>query len=531
MSRKPRVAAILALLLLPVTITGGSQAASASPPPRGHACADLAASATRDREVTSATSAIVVATSTAPAYCQVRLVQKPAITVEVGLPLNSLDGGTGGATTGAWNGHVLNLGGGGYGGDVGSPAMAISRGDVGSSTDTGHSTAWCNAINPVTGFANAQPDCGLAGGGFVLDPTGKLLANQVNDFIKRSLYVQTTQALELTKTYYGRPALQNYWVGASTGGRQGWQMAQSYGDLFDGFLIGLPAINWNRFIIGEAWPAVVVNELLGSAGLPQVKSDAANAAAVAACDGLDGAVDGLIADQSRCHFNAEKLVCAGATTCLTRTEAEAVNLIWAGPRDAKGRQLWGGITRGTSFSTLLPGGTGMGALIDTYIRYWTYQDPTFDWRANLTIENFPKAFAYSQRKFAVTASTDSTDLSKVLKSGAKIIFYHGTNDPLITSYGSYNYVDRLTDRYGTKKLRSFVRTFFYPGLGHNNPTLAGGNGQTVMLDALENWVEDGPAPESFTDVAGSNGAIQVCAYPDRAVVTGTSGGKPAYACR
>ncbi|MEY9995500.1 hypothetical protein ABIE67_007532 [Streptomyces sp. V4I8] len=101
-------------------------------------------------------------------------------------------------------------------------------------------------------------------------------------------------------------------------------------------------MNWNRFIIGEAWPAVVVNELLGPQGLAPARSDAANAAAVAACDSQDGVTDGVIAEPRRCHFDARKV------SGLTPQEAKAVNLIWDGPRGARGNRLWGGITRGTS---------------------------------------------------------------------------------------------------------------------------------------------------------------------------------------
>ncbi|MFJ9008561.1 tannase/feruloyl esterase family alpha/beta hydrolase [Streptomyces canus] len=158
------------------------------------------------------------------------------------------------------------MGGSGYAGNLLDLSFAVQRGEVGSTTDTGHNPAWCNAVNPRTGLSNAQPDCGLAGGGFVLDPRGELLSSQVKDFINRSLFTQTTWALQLTKAYYGEAARRNYWVGSSTGGRQGWWMAQQHGDLYDGFLLGYPAMNWNRFIIGEAWPAVVVNELLGPQG-------------------------------------------------------------------------------------------------------------------------------------------------------------------------------------------------------------------------------------------------------------------------
>ncbi|MEQ4722579.1 tannase/feruloyl esterase family alpha/beta hydrolase [Nonomuraea sp. B19D2] len=229
---------------------------------------------------------------------------------------------------------------------------------------------------------------------------------------------------------------------------------------------------------------MVVNQLLGSAGLPEEKSDAANAAAVAACDGDDGVVDRTIAEPRRCQFDASKV------DGLSAAEAKAVNLIWDGPRNRRGGRLWGGITRGTSFHTLLPGGNAMSPMIETYLRYWLYQDAAFDWRAKLTMANFEEAVELSYRKFRDSAATDSTDLSRVQRSGAKVIFYHGTNDPLIVPFGSYNYQQRLFDRYGVKRTRSFVRTFYFPGVAHTDPALAGnGPAREQVLDALQAWVE------------------------------------------
>jgi hypothetical protein len=73
------------------------------------------------------------------AYCQVTFQLQPAITIEVGLPLNAADGGTGGVAggcgitavtnneclTGNWNGKIEAIGNGGYAGDV--PAVTPAR--------------------------------------------------------------------------------------------------------------------------------------------------------------------------------------------------------------------------------------------------------------------------------------------------------------------------------------------------------------------------------------------------------------------
>jgi len=483
-------------------------------------CTDLATRIQEHPEILSVTSTIVPATSTIPAYCRVDLRQYHAINIRVGLPLNSLDGGTGGIE-GAWNGKVQNLGGGGFAGSVGAVTGPVAARYVGSSTDTGHSTAWCNATNPDTGKTNSLQNCGSSGAGFVLDPDNNLIEWQVTDFITDSIYAQVRWALNLAEQYYGMKPIRNYWNGCSTGGRQGWEMAQKYGDLFDGFLVGAPAMNWNRFQTAELWPPVVVRSLLPgpTPTLTSAKSNAAIAAAVAACSEYG---DGVINEPRRCNFDARTLICGDppTTNCLTPEEADAINMIWYGPTNPQGYRLWGGSSIGTSFGIMLQGGNSAFGFMYDYERYWVHQDPNWPWQS-LAGENFKEKFTeemkLSDRKFQATASTDSIDLDKVRNRGAKIIFYHGINDSLIIPFGSYNYVSRVFDRYGVAETQSFMRSFFLPNQGHC------GTAGIPFFDALVNWVENGVAPEFFNANVGSATAPKyrkICKYPDEVIYNG-----------
>jgi feruloyl esterase len=472
-----------------------------------------------------------------PSYCEVNLTLFPAINVRVGLPLSGADGGTGGAD-GAWNGKLQNLGGGGFAGSVGSVRGPIRAGYVGSSTDTGHGEAWCEKNSNHVGLNTPGPNpvpfgtgqCGLGGGAFVLDQgtPPRLIKWQVKDFITDGILAQTRWAMRLSRMYYDTPIRRNYWNGCSTGGRQGFEMAQRYGELFDGFLVGAPAMNWNRFQTGEFWPPVVVNNLLGDAGLPAAKYNAANAAAVAACDGLDGVVDGLISEPRRCTYDATQRLCVinpGDPTCLTPAEADAINKIWDGPRNLRGQRLWGGIPRGVSFGTLLfpnPFPTGPGKdpfpFILTWQANWVHENPFFDWKT-IRLTDFGSEFQLGSRKFADWAATDDPDLDAVRRNGAKIVHYHGLADPLIVPFGSHNYVSRVFDRYGVHKTQSFMRSFFYPGNGHcgggapGAPLIDGG----ALLNALVNWVENGVAPDHIVaHNAAKTRSRKVCMYPNEA---------------
>jgi feruloyl esterase len=488
-------------------------------------CTSLAAQILADPNILSATSDI---SGTAPnRYCLVNLTQYHAINIRVGLPLNVTDGGTGGVQ-GAWNGKVQHQGGGGFVGSVGSVSGAATSRYVYSSTDSGHSTAWCNATNPDTGLPNSLNNCGSSGAGFVIDPNGNLIPWQVTDFITDSLYAQVIWALDLAELYYGRKPDRNYWNGCSTGGRQGWELAQKYGDLFDGLLVGAPAMNWNRFQTAELWPPVVVRSLLPvvpPATVPTLttaKSNAAIAAAVAACSEYG---DGIVNEPRRCNFDARTLICPPPTepqpaNCLTPAEADAINMIWDGPTNPQGYRLWGGPTVGTSFGLVLPGGNGAFGFMYDYERYWVHQDPTWPWQSLAGadfVTKFTEEMKFQDQKFEATASTDSTDLDKAKNHGTKIIHYHGLADPLIIPFGSYNYVSRLFDRYGVAEAQSFTRSFFLPNQGHC------GTAGIAFFDALVNWVENGVAPDYFNANVGTTGNPKyrrICKYPDEAVYNG-----------
>ena len=74
------------------------------------------------------------------------------------------------------------------------------------------------------------------------------------------------------------------------------------------------------------------------------KQQAATTAAIAACDGLDGVVDGVLRDPRVCDFDANAIRCTGPSngTCLTAGEAKAINMIWGGSRNTKNDLMWSG---------------------------------------------------------------------------------------------------------------------------------------------------------------------------------------------
>ena len=271
-----------------------------------------------------------------PAFCEVSIVVSPAINIEIWLPLAS-----------AWNNRFRGVGGGGYAGTISwtSLAQAIEGGFVTASTDTGHSA-----------FA---PNNGLSGGGFALNqPADTLNLGLIKDFAERSELELARKGKAVTRAFYGTGPRFSYWTGCSTGGRQGWIMAQRHPEEYDGLLTGAPAFNWDRFIPAELWGEVVMNKEVGAPISPAKLLGVANAA-VAACAGHvgDGTLptDQFLADPRLCTYDPAQMSCSAQPAnpnCLTSQEVGAVSKIWDGPRDPQGRRLWFGLDRDASLAAL-----------------------------------------------------------------------------------------------------------------------------------------------------------------------------------
>jgi len=443
------------------------------------------------------------------AFCRVQITVAPQIHIEVWLP-----------PAANWNHRFQAEGGGGYAGVISFSALAMAvTGDAvtgqfaTASTDTGH---------PAAGTANGQGGANgaQAGGGFALNTTNHTLnEGLIADFASRSEHEMTEKAKAVIRAYYGESPKFSYWNGCSTGGRPGWMEAQRFPEDYDGILAGAPAFNWDRFIPAELWPELAM-DLDAGAPVPRTKLNAVTAAAIAACDAIDGVVDGVIGDPRQCHFDPHVLQCGkprapGAGTCLSEDEADAVQQIWRGPRDTDGEFLWYGLEPGASFAGLAnstattPPVPLPFPIATDHWRLWIEQNPRFNWQT-LTVATFAAGFRESQRKFNAVIGTDDPDLSGFRDHGGKMITYHGWTDQLIFPRGSINYFDRVVAANGgLEQVRKFDRLFMVPGMNH----CAGGAGAVnfgqsgvvpVSLDpdhdavlALQRWVEEGVAPDDF----------------------------------
>jgi feruloyl esterase len=431
-------------------------------------------------------------TGTQPASCQVRVTTTHApagdnVTIWIWLPAAD------------WNGRFMGTGGSGFsGGSVTNLAAPLSQGYVAGATDTGH---------PGNGGYILSPDGGLNWQGLRNDSLG--------------VHEMTVAGKKLAEVFYGTKPFYAYFNGCSTGGRQGVNEARQYPKDYDGVLAASSAINTTKHRVSGIWGQLAMKE--ANNYIPQCKFDAANAAAIQACDMLDKVADGVITDPRDCSYDPQALVDT-STPCGTITQADAdiIRKMWQGARDTEGNSMWYGLDRGASFSglhnTTLTNGVLDGApsaFMIQWIRYALLQNPSWDWHT-LTPGQFEQLFTQSVEQYG-TVISDTPNLEEFRKNGGKLLMWNGWTDQLVTPKGVIEFYDNVEAKVGSdKKMRDFARLFLAPGVSH----CGGGNGPqpTGQLQALINWVEKGKAPDSL--VAEKRDAANVvtqtrplCVYP------------------
>jgi hypothetical protein len=465
-----------------------------------------------------------IATTGSVSYCKVSVLYGRTadenINIVVGLPLNSLDGGSGGVQ-GAWNGRTQGLGGGGCAGTL-NPSAAVNTGYVGSGTDLGH-----------TG-GNCEPG---------VNPDGTYNFTFIDDFIRVAIKQQILESKSLANAYYGMTPAYNYWNGCSTGGRQGYLLAQELGNELEGILADAPAINWTRFQTAQMWGQIAMKQLAGGP-ISSGKLTYATKAAIAACDSQDGVNDGIIDDPRTCTFSANTpaLICTangGTSTdpnCLKPGEAQAIDAIWDGPRNAKGNKIWFGLDRGTNL-TGLNGSTPFALGVTQF--HWDEHNTSFDW-SSVNMAGYAQVAQDGSTNpvspgVSLADETDTFGNLDTFKShGGKLLTFVGGNDQLIFPRGVINYYRQMAARYGNNPnqpdfsaLSDFYRLFRAPGVGH----CGGGtslNGHSApqpqnLFPTLVNWVEHGVAPDQI-QTAGGDVNRPLCPYPTTALPSSQCGG-------
>lgn len=362
----------------------------------------------------------------------------------------------------------------------------------------------------------------------------------VIDFAWRSLYTETIIGKAITTAYYSKTYTKSYYLGCSTGGRQGFKMAQDFPDLFDGIVAGAPAFAFNNLTSwsGHFFPITGTNT--SDTFLPASKWALVSADVLRQCDALDGVTDGIIEDPTLCHYKPVTLQCLSTakntSSCLTAKQVETVTAIFADYYGENGALIFPRIQPGAEIAdvSLVYGGTAFPYTAD-WFQFAVLNDSTWD---PATLNSTYAAIASEINPGDI--ETWSGDLSAFKAHGGKLLHYHGQKDSIITSENSPRYYEHVATTMGLapQELDSFYRFFRIGGMDH----CTGGNGawslgqravsgnpyldpQHNVLMRMVKWVETGAsaAPVSVTGVKFVNDTVSLgvdferkhCKYPLR----------------
>jgi feruloyl esterase len=441
-----------------------------------------------------------------PEFCRIAATLAPSsdsdIKIEVWMP-----------SAASWNGKFEAVGNGGWAGQLGIQQLAVGvrRGYAIAATDTGHAGNGGDA-----GFAFNHPE-------------------RLTDFAWRAVHEMTVQAKALIRGYYGSASKTSYWVGCSTGGRQGLKEAQRFPEDFDGIVAGAPANYMTHLLTRSIWVAQAVLKDPASY-IPREKYAVLHQAVLDACDAADGVKDGVLEDPSQCRFDPKAIQCQGddGPTCLTAAQVEAARKIYSPAVNPRTKaDIYPAETRGSEMGWA----AGLAApaplsIANTYFQYIVFKKPDWDFK---TLD-FDKDVALADSLDNGEMNAIDPNLKAFVGRGGKLLLYHGWNDQLIAPGNSINYYTSVVSALGGEdKTRDSVRLFMMPGVTH----CAGGDGPSNFdqLGVMEQWMEQKTTPERIVASHTAAGAVDrtrpLCPYPQVAVYSGTGDTNKAdsFSCR
>lgn len=402
-----------------------------------------------------------------------------------------------------WNGRYLFQGGGGLNGVVREP--------LGDQATGGNSAL-------ARGFAVVSNDSGHEGAGFDNSFLNDQIAMMNFTYAANAKVVDVTRPL--VQAYYRTAPHHSYFVGCSTGGREGMIMAQRFPELFDGIISGAPATRTGISNIALRWFSVQLGKAANTDPRDPFTAEEETlimGALLSRCDALDGVTDGLIFNRQACDFDPRALACSTSPReqCLADDKAEALAKAMNGPVTSNGEPIYVPFPWDSGIDD--PSGGVPGLLLAGG------NPPEGQHGADMDDINVEAEYiAALQANDAMGFTGMQYNVSEFVRRGGKHLFYHGEADPWFSANETVRYFEAMAEaNAAVKPVEEYSRLYLVPGMAH-----CSGGGQTVdnfdLLTPLVYWVEEGMAPNAVvaTGETMPGESRPLCPYPSYARYVG-----------
>ncbi|KAG9744673.1 tannase and feruloyl esterase, partial [Aureobasidium melanogenum] len=396
----------------------------------------------------------------------------------------------------AYNGRFMAVGNAGMAGTLDTVALMqqLNSGFASAAGDAGHLASLNNA-------GSGAPDTYIP---YLHN------ADEVQAWIHDAISLFTPSTKDIVEAYYNKAAQYSYYTGCSTGGAQGFALAQYHPELFDGIIAGCPGNWYSHLALSFLWNAqhAVMNT---SSYLSQAALNFTGQAVLEACDANDGVKDGVIEDPLDCDFSIDSLACNATTisrsnssiSCLTADQIIAAKAIYAGPKNAKtGEALYPGFAHGSEIEWILQEGDLANAFSIPILQNLVYDNLTY----NASTFNWASDVAAVNQNAGAKIDAISTNLTAFRNRGGKLLVYQGWSDPLNAQLWPLQHYEDVQSFFGTD-ISDFYNVFMVPGGGHCGAASFYPQVPATYhtVPALTGWVERGQKPEEMLTTDPADG--------------------------
>ncbi|KAM0816007.1 putative Tannase and feruloyl esterase [Seiridium cardinale] len=403
----------------------------------------------------------------------------------------------------SYNSRYLSVGNGGFAGSIDYSSMLknVNNGYAVGGCDSGHSESDNGASTPESYVP-------------YLNNHDETLA-----WIHNSIAMFTEPAKALTSIFYGKEPQYLYCSGCSTGGAQGFALAQYHPEIFDGIYSGSPGNHYSHLILSFLWNGL--NSNATESTLSPNTLDLITDSVLGACDSFDGVEDGVLEDPTQCHFDIFSLLCSDGqnptadnkTVCLALSQIQTAQKFYAGPIDVRSQtQVYPGFAFGSERQWSLQEDSlyldyAVPILQNLVFDNISYDYTTFNWASDIDLVN---------QKALPLIDEIAPDLSAFQQRGGKMIVTQGWADPFNVPYWPIQQRNEMHQIFGTE-LSNFYTLFMIPGGGHCGAAAYGYESVPAtyeVLDRLVPWVEQGSKPQDLLTTSPPDGSnITKTLYP------------------